>query len=157
MILVTIANVKVHEFHRPILRLEWDAKMTIDCDGSGGNPDDDPYYQSDTSLHHNGKALNPYTVPFIVVPPAVRNGVEPVVMGCMAFVANLETGEVTQAVVGDQGPADKIGEASCQCAERVGLDPDPNSGGTDTRTVRYIIFPGQAAIVDGIHYELQPS
>jgi hypothetical protein len=152
-----IAGVSIYEFLFPVLRLQWDAGMTIDCDGSGGNPDNDQYYQDDTSLHHNGKALNAYEVPFIVVPPFVIGCVKPVVMGCMAVVINLENGMVTQAVVGDCGPQKKIGEASCACAEEVGLDGNPNHGGTDKKTIRYMIFPGIAAYVEGIQYELKPS
>ncbi len=139
------------------LRMEWLANMTIDCDGSGGNPDNDPYFQDDTSLHHNGEALNAYEVPFIVVPPMIRNGVEPVVMGCQAMVLNTKNGLSTAAVVGDQGPSSKIGEASCECAQRVGLDGDPNSGGCDENCILYEIFPGQPAVVDGITYTLAPA
>jgi Fungal chitosanase of glycosyl hydrolase group 75 len=152
-----IAGVSIYEFIAPVLRLQWDAGMTIDCDGSGGNPDDDPYYQDDTSLHYNGKALNAYEVPFIVVPPFVISCVKPVVMGCMAVVINLGKGLVAQAVVGDCGPQKKIGEASCKCAENVGLDGDPNHGGTEEKIVRYMIWPGIPAIVDGITYKLQSS
>jgi Fungal chitosanase of glycosyl hydrolase group 75 len=152
-----IAGVSIYEFLKPVLRLQWDAGMTIDCDGSGGNPDNDPYFQPETSLKYKGKSLNAYEVPFIVVPPFVIGCVKPVVMGCMAVVINLEKGEVTQAVVGDCGPQKKIGEASCACAEEIGLDGDPNHGGTEKKIIRYMIFPGIAAYVDGKQYELQPS
>jgi|SRR6516164_7474254 hypothetical protein len=154
---VAIEGVDVQEYTVPELRLEWTANMAIDCDGSGGNPDNDPYYQPDTSLHYNGKALNAYEVPFIVVPPAVINCVKPVVLGCMAVVVNLKNGMATQAVVGDVGPSSKIGEASCYCAELVGLDGNPNHGGCDENCIRYMIFPGEAAEVDGVTYKLQPS
>jgi hypothetical protein len=152
-----VEGVDVKRCDMPSLRLEWDANMAIDCDGSGGNPDGDPYFQPDTSLHHNGKALNAYEVPFIVVPPAVINCVGPVVLGCMAAVINLETGDSTPAVVGDVGPGDKIGEASCECADRVGLDGNPNHGGCDENCIRYMIWPGVPAEVDGVTYALQPS
>ncbi len=139
------------------LQMEWTANMTVDCDGSGGNPDNDPYYQAETSLYHNGKPLNAYEVPFIVVPPMIRNGVEPVVMGCQAIVLNTRNSMTTPAVVGDQGPSSKIGEASCECARRVGLDGNPNTGGCDENFILYQIFPGVAAIVDGIEYSLSPA
>lgn len=144
-------------FFEPACRVQWVAKMTIDCDGSGGNPDNDPYYQDDTSLHYRGKALNAYQVPFVVVPPLVLGCVEPVVLGCMAVVINLENGLSVQAVVGDVGPSSKIGEASCECAQRVGLDPNPNWGGTLDQIIFYAVFPGIPAVVDGRHYNLQPS
>jgi len=152
-----IAGCSVLEFSKPVLRLEWVAGMTIDCDGSGGNPDNDPYFQDDTSLHYEGEALNAYEVPFIVVPPAVVKAVAPIVMGCMAIVINLKKGLVAQAVVGDRGPTKKIGEASCECADRVGLNSDPNHGGTDEKIIRYIIFPGIPAVVDGVEYNLQAA
>src|SRR5262245_17892923 len=103
-----IEGCAIYEFYDPVFRVEWTAKMAVDCDGSGGNPDNDPYYQDDTSLHYRGEALDAYAVPFIVVPPSVRNGVKPVVMGCQAVVINLVNGLCTPAVVGDQGPSSKI-------------------------------------------------
>jgi Fungal chitosanase of glycosyl hydrolase group 75 len=152
-----IAGVSIYEFLKPALRLQWDAGMTIDCDGSGGNPDNDPYFQPETSLKNKGKSLNAYKTAFIVVPPFVIGCVKPIVMGCQAAVINLQNGLVTPAVVGDCGPTKKIGEASCKCAEDIGLDGDPNSGGTEKKIVRYMIWPGIPALVDGITYKLQPS
>jgi len=144
-------------FDFDVTRVLWVAKMAIDCDGSGGNPYNDPYFQPDTSLHYNGKALNPYEVPFIVVPPLVINCVGPVVLGSMGVCVNQRKGLAVQTVTGDVGPSSKIGEASCACAQRVGLDGNPNHGGTDGHYIAYMIFPGIAAQVDGITYKLQPS
>jgi Fungal chitosanase of glycosyl hydrolase group 75 len=152
-----IAGVSIYEFLQPALRLQWDAGMTIDCDGSGGNPDNDPYFQPHTSLKHDGESLNAYEVPFVVVPPFVIGCVKPVVMGCAAVVINLSDGQATVAVVGDCGPTKKIGEASCKCASEIGLDGDPNRGGTEKKIVRYMIWPGVPAYVNGVAYDLQPS
>jgi hypothetical protein len=139
------------------MRVEWTANMAVDCDGMPVNTYNDPYWQSQTSLSYNGKPINANKVPYIVVPPMIRNGVEPVVMGCQATVLNTKNGKTTAAVVADQGPSDKIGEASCECARRVGLDGNPNHGGTDDNIIKYTIFPGVPATVDGITYNLQPS
>ena len=129
----------------------------IDCDGSGGNPDHDPYFQPDTTLHRNGRALNAYLERFIVVPPAIVCGVPGVVMGCQAHAVNLLNGRECTAVVGDLGPTSKIGELSVACAIALGLNGNPNYGGTSEHVIFYSLKPGQAAIVDGIRYELQPS
>jgi hypothetical protein len=140
-----------------VCRVAWVAKMAICCDGSGGNPYDDPHYQSQTAYYNDGKYLNPYDVPYTVVPPKIVGCVEPVVMGCQGVIINLETGLSTQTITGDKGPADKIGEASCEAASRVGLDPNPNHGGTSEHIIAYMIWPGIAARIDGIQYQLQPS
>jgi hypothetical protein len=128
-----------------------------DCDGSGGNPDNDPYYQDDTSLHYKGKALNAYEVPFVVVPPLVIGCVLPIVLGCQGVCVNLKNGLSTPTVTGDIGPSAKIGEMSCECAARVGLSGNPNHGGTSENIICYCIWPGIAALVDGIVYDLQAS
>lgn len=135
----------------------WTAKMAVDCDGMPVNIYRDQYWQAQTSLSFEGKPINADKVPYIVVPPLIRNGVKPIVMGCQAAVVNMACGLSTPAVVADQGPENKLGEASCECAARVGLDRNPNHGGTDKHIIRYMIWPGLPAIVDGIEYELQPG
>lgn len=135
--------------------VDWIAKAAIDCDGSD-NRHNDPCWQADTSLHHDGKPIDAEAVPGIVVPPLVIQSVKGIVLGCQAWVRNLRTGQETAAVVFDIGPRRKIGEMSCECARRIGLDGNPNHGGTDERIVEYRIQPGKAAVVDGVTYDLQP-
>jgi hypothetical protein len=140
-----------------VCRIAWIANMTIDCDGSGGNPDNDPYYQDDTSLHFHGEALNAYEVPFVVVPPKIIGCVVEIVLGSQGVCMNLKTGLSTPTVTGDIGPSTKIGEASCECANRIGLSGNPNHGGTMDNIIAYMIWPGIAATVDKITYDLQSS
>jgi len=156
-ILGVLEDCTIYIVNSPRMRVQWRANMTVCCDGSGGNPDDDLYFQAQTAYYNNGKYLNPYEVPYIVVPPMIRYGVDPVVMGCQGVVLNLENGLCTPAIVGDEGPADKIGEASVEAARRCGLSGNPNSGGTDASIIAYVIWPGIPAKVDGITYKLQPS
>lgn len=132
------------------------ADADVDCDGSGGNPHNDPFFQDDTTLHQDGVALNAEVVPFIVVPPLIIKGVKGIVMGCQAKVFNGRTKMSTVAVVGDIGPTRKVGEVSCECARRLGLSGNPNTGGTDDPVILYELWPGQPAVVDGITYTLQP-
>ena len=103
------------------------------------------------------KYVDAATVPYIVVPPAIRNGVKGVVMGCLAHVTNTLNGKHIAAVVGDIGPRKKIGEISCACASAIGLNPSPISGGVDEHVIEYVIFPGVPAIVNGETYNLQPA
>src|SRR5207253_7514824 len=76
---------------------------------------------------------------YIVVPPAIRNGVSGVVIGCQAQVTNTRNGKHTAAVVGDVGPHKKLGEISIACALALGIDPDPVLGGMDEHAIAYVI------------------
>jgi hypothetical protein len=140
-----------------VLRVEWVAKLAVCNDGSGGNPEDDPCHQAQTAYYNGGKFLNPYEVPYIVVPPMIIEGVGPVVLGCQGVIVNLKNGQSTPAICGEIGPDDKLGEASCEAAGRLGLSSSPNNGGTDELVILYAIWPGIAAVVDGTSYKLQPS
>lgn len=153
-LLATIAGVEITE-HEDDGSVTWTAGMQIDSDGAPGNPGNDPCWQPDTTLHHNGNPINSNTVPFIVVPPAVIQGVKGVVLGCQAEVFNKSTGKKTDAVVADVGPHKKIGEASMECARRVGVNESPTRGGVDSHTIEYTIWPDENADVDGIVYELK--
>jgi hypothetical protein len=128
--------------------------MDIDCDGSGGNPDNDPYFQSDTTLHYKGQPLNAQTVPFIVVPPIVIKATRGVVLGALAEVTY--KGKTVHAVVGDLGPTRKVGEGSPALAKLLGINPNANHGGVDEQTVLYKIHVGVPAVINGITYDLQP-
>jgi hypothetical protein len=149
----TIAGVDVIEHDDG--SVSWLAGMQIDSDGAPGNPGNDPCWQSDTTLHHNGDAINSNTVPFIVVPPAIIQGVKGIVLGCQADAHHIETGKGTSAVVADVGPHKKIGEASMECARRCGVNESPTRGGTDRKFILYTIWPGKPAQVDGITYNLK--
>jgi len=136
--------------------VEFTADADIDCDGSGGNPDGDPWFQPDTTLHHwDGTALNAYDEPFVVTPPLVVKRTRKIVLGSLAMVCHLRTGAWCYAVVGDVGPTRKAGEVSVACARKLGIDPNPVHGGESDKVVKYTIFVGVAAHVSGVTYQLQ--
>ncbi|MDX2545640.1 glycoside hydrolase family 75 protein [Streptomyces sp. WI04-05B] len=122
----------------------WKADMDVDCDGqrtSKCNEDTDPWYQDDTAFHQsNGKPLKADSLPYVVVPSSsgiwnysgagIKGG------GVVAVIYN---NKVEYAVVGDTGPTKIIGEASYATAQALGIDPDPETGGTDSG-VTYILF-----------------
>ena len=130
----------------------WTAKAAIDGDGSGSSHGD-PDFQNDTSLHHDGKPLNADVDRYIVVPPVIIQSVVGVVLGCAAEVTY--NGKTVTAVVGDIGPRSKIGEMSIATAKALGIPSSPNTGGIEAHVVRYRIFPGFPAIVEGVEYQLQ--
>ncbi len=131
------------------------ADMDIDCDGTGGNPFHDPYFQPDTRLHSHGKALHAEVVPYAVVPPIVLQKTKGKVLGSMCYCTNIQNKKQAASVVGDSGPTRKIGEGSPALAERLGLSGNPNHGGTSDKIIRYEIHVGQRAVIDGVTYDLQ--
>jgi len=136
--------------------VDYIAMAAIDDDGSD-NRRHDPCWQRQTSLSHNGHAIDAEAVPYVVVPPLILYSVPGIVLGCMATVTHTLTGQSTAAVVADIGPHLKIGEVSCECARRIGLSGDPNHGGEDRHVIHYVIHPGVPAVIDGITYKLQPA
>lgn len=132
----------------------YNAKAAVDTDGSGPLHHD-PAAQKDTSLHLKGKALNADLDKYIVVPPAIVQGVKGTVLGCKASCKNIRNGMSTDAVVGDVGPHKKLGEISVACAKALGIDPSPTSGGTTEHVIHYSLKPGTPAVVDGKRYQLQ--
>lgn len=135
--------------------LSWVGDFDVDVDGSGPNLHHDPFFQPDTTLHHNGQALNAEKVAFGVVPPDIINAVPGIVMGCKMTVEY--RGHEEDAVVGDQGPRSKLGEGSAELARRLGINDNPNNGGVDLPRCVYRIWPGVPAVVDGVTYQLQPA
>ena len=122
----------------------WKADMDIDCDGqrtSKCNEDTDPWYQDDTAFHQsNGKPLRADTLPYVVVPSSssIWNYSSAGIKGA-GVVAVIYNNKVQYAVVGDTGPSKIIGEASYATAQALGINPDPENGGTDSG-VTYILF-----------------
>lgn len=132
------------------------ADADIDCDGSGGNPDQDPYFQPDTAYHHEGKPLNAYEIPYIVLPSVAITGVAEQVLGCRCEIYNRETGLYAVGLVGDIGPRFKVGELSVAMAKAVGLPSNPNTGGTSNfDQILYTWYPGQTVRLGEIKYALQ--
>ncbi len=114
---------------------------------------EDKWGQADTTLHHNGKPIDSWAVPGIVVPPEIIKAVTGVVLGCYAEVTY--KGKTEPAVVFDVGPKQKLGEGSPCLAVRLSINPS-HAIGMDEQSVLYRIWPGRPAIVDGITYKLQP-
>jgi hypothetical protein len=76
-------------------------------------------------------------------------------------VTNSRNGKSVEAVVADVGPASHLGEISVACAEAIGVPVGrthpASSGGAASPTIHYQLFPGIAAVVNGVAYPLQPS
>ena len=128
-------------------------------------------YVSATSLYlpgNDGEALpdssplkyvDSATVPFVAVPPIIVKAVADPVLGCHCLVTSSVTGRTTDAVVADVGPSNHLGEISVACARALGVSTGTmhpaNGGGAASPTIRYQLFPGKAAVVNGVTYPLQ--
>lgn len=151
MSLLTVSGIAVEEMSGALL---FTAGAMIDTDGRGplhGDPD----AQADTSLHLDGRALNADIDRYIVLPPEIIVAVPGIVLGCQVFVINALTHQMTRAVVGDVGPRGKLGEMSVACAQAIGIDPSPTTGGESRHVITYHVWPGIPARVEGTVYRLQ--
>jgi hypothetical protein len=137
--------------------VQFQAKMAVCCDGMKHNTYSDPCWNPETAYYNNGKFLNPNKVRYVVVPPLIIQSVDAIVLGSECDVFNTQNKTRTDAICGEVGPKDKLGEGSCALAQAVGLNPNPNHGGTEGHIILYTIYVGEAAVIDGVKYKLQPS
>ncbi len=93
-------------------------------------------------------------VPFAVVSPRLRTVVDGIVLGCRCLITHTRTGLRVEAVVADIGPRTKIGELSIAAAKAIGVPHSARNGGEEDNVIRYEIFPGTPAVVNGVTYPL---
>ncbi len=87
----------------------------------------------------------------------IIHGVAGKVLGCRCVVTNSKNGKSVVAVVADVGPASYLGEISAKAiGVPVGGSHPASSGGAASPTIHYQLFPGVAAVVNGVTYPLQP-
>jgi hypothetical protein len=126
------------------------------CNDGCGPPHGDPTYQSETAYYNGGKFLNADKDKYIVIPPQIRSGVGPAVMGCQGRMTNLGTSLWSAAVTGDIGPDFKTGEAAYCLAKELNPKITHNTG--DSRRIYlYELWPGIPAVVDGKTYKLESA
>jgi hypothetical protein len=129
----------------------WTADMDIDCDGLvtercslKTDPDFQPGTAAESSL---GKALDAAELPYVVVPsPSALFDFRKAGLALGTVVMVIYGEKIEYGIIGDTGPASIIGEASYAMAKRLGIDPNPSTGGSDG-PVLYVAFKGSAAVV----------
>ena len=99
------------------------------------------------------RAVDAWSVPYVVVNPHVQRNAAGVVLGCLATVEY--QGRSISAVVADVGPSGRIGEISVAAARALGIADSPLSGGVSRFEVSYTLYPGKAAVIAGVTYPLQ--
>jgi Fungal chitosanase of glycosyl hydrolase group 75 len=98
------------------------------------------------------RSVDACSVPYAVVNPFVRRNSVGIVMGCRAVITY--NGKSVEAVVADVSGGNDIGEISIAAAEALGIDSSPRTGGVPSG-VSFQLFPGTAAVVNGVTYLLQ--
>jgi hypothetical protein len=68
-------------------------------------------------------------------------------MGSVVAVVHRDKLTLEYGIVGTEGQADIIGDASYAMAKSLGVDPDPVSGGVQTIVVTYIVFNNPSVAV----------
>jgi len=129
----------------------WKADMDVDCDGlrtAACNETTDPWFQNQTSaLTSTGGWLDASTLPYVVIPlPSSRFDYRAAGLKLGSVVAVIYNGKINYGAFLDEGPNNIIGESSYAMAKSLGINPDPESGGTDSG-VTYIAFTGSNAVV----------
>jgi len=95
----------------------------------------DPAYSDDSQYRY----IDPESIPFIVLPGSHSNGAK---LGDVCLCYNTKTGDNCYGIYADVGPSNKIGEASCRMATALKINSNPKTGGTESRIVVYLVFPG---------------
>lgn len=131
--------------------LFWQSDMDIDCDGKPSekcNAMTDPYFMSQTAAGDSrGDALDAAALPYVVIPKiSAKFDYRMAGLAMGSVVAVIYKDKLEFGIIGDAGPAEGIGEASYAMAERLGINPNPRTGGTSD-PVTYIAFTGPTAKV----------
>lgn len=111
------------------------------------------YYVSKTALNNAGadpntpaRYVDAATIPYIVLPGGGRarhfTGSKLPLLGDVGLAYNIATGSLTFAQACEIGPAHEIGEGSIALAAALGLNADARRGGTSSRNILYVVFPG---------------
>ena len=131
-------------------------------------------FVSATSLHLPGKDgrklpdsspfkyVDSATVPYIAVPPLIILAVWPASFSASRRRDDTETARPWRPSW-PQRTGRHLGEISVACARAIGVGAregaahPANEGGTEDRIISYRVFPGVAAVVNGVTYPLQHS
>ncbi len=97
------------------------------------------------------------TVPYLVICPELLRAVSPIVMGCRAVLTNTENGKQVDAVVADGGNSNEMGEISLAASQALGIRGNARGVEDTGRLLTIEIYPGVAAVVNGVTYPLQHS
>jgi hypothetical protein len=133
----------------------FEADQDVDCDGSHDGPcnvSKDPSHQPELSCGCNANAGK---LAFYVLPLGTRfnAGSRGLALGTVAAAiykdpATGAIGMMYAPWLDEDGVQQEIGESSAYMAQQMGVDPNPETGGSDTGNT-YIVFPGTGNMLTG--------
>lgn len=110
------------------------------------------YFVSMTSLRNTDFAgpastasyVDAASIPYIVLPAPIYRTDGMGEMGDIGWATNLDTGQTTPFVIADEGPVERLGEASVAFWHALGVEaPNPRTGmGLPDGRIAYVVFPG---------------
>jgi Fungal chitosanase of glycosyl hydrolase group 75 len=129
----------------------WQSGLEVLCDGvmtTTCNINTDPQYQSTTlAKDSSGNSLDAAAVPYIEMSaPTSRFDYTTVGLQMGSVAAVIRQTQITFAVVGTEGIADVIGDASYATAKELGMNPDPVEGG-EPSGITYFAFTGPSNVL----------
>lgn len=144
------ASVAINSIQSKEKALCWDADLDIDCDGESDNKCNsttDPWFYPAVAA---GKGIYASKTPFYVIPTSFNSKTYGVDLGSVGAV--VYKGKVSYGPLLDLCAMNNvIGEASYAMAESLGINPDPQVGGTDGSVI-YFAFAGTAAKLSESNY-----
>src|SRR5580704_2598360 len=109
------------------------------------------FYVSPTALQNKHlprtdprRYVDSTAIPYISL-PGHHGNILHASLGDLAMVINGHTGRHSAAIYADVGPRAKIGEASIALAKALGLNDNARHGGTSSKSIIYIVFPGSGS------------
>jgi hypothetical protein len=133
----------------------WVAGLRVACDGRNGNmPGKCAFaHDADTQVHQGGRALSATITPYVVIPMSFAGSVRE---GTVVAVINNLNHQMVFAVFGDVTDEERLGAASWATAERVGITPDPVSGGgLKGSNVTYVVLTGAGSVPANLENQAQ--
>jgi hypothetical protein len=131
----------------------FESNMDVDCDGSrngvcGGL---DPSHQNTLSCGcsvNEGGSVDANLTPFVVLPigspfNSSSRGIELGQIAACIYKAGSSTGIVYAVFLDEDGLSTEIGEGSAALNKFLGINPDPDQGGSEGGNT-YIVFPGSS-------------
>jgi hypothetical protein len=140
----------------------WTSNMDVDCDGtknaicSGPDPDHQWTLSCGCSVNEGGD-VDAAQVPFYVIPgcsdcgdcggtwgPFAYNqrGIQYGQVAAIIYNTGGKTGVCYAVFLDEDGCNTEIGEGSPAACSFLGVNPDPDNGGSDDNNVAWIVFPG---------------
>jgi len=138
----------------------WKSEFAVDCDGkttSTCNASQDKQFSPSTvGKDSAGNSLDAAAVPYVEVPvPSSTFNYHDAGLSMGSVAAVIYKDRLAYGAIGHEQEAGTIGAGSYALAERLGIDPNPVTGGLQSESVTYVAFTGATNQVSALEDESQ--